>query len=239
MLANSLNSVTQIGTLDPEVQKPATFRRELVNFISQELPGWRDRPDRMRATAETVLTSQLCAHLNSAARLSDGWDLLQFRIEEPDEIKGGRKIDLIAAPSAAVIWIEGRKHVDFDSLMPIECKRLPTPPGSDRDEREYVVSEHSTTGGVQRFKMGNHGASHCFGAMIGYVQQNTRTHWLDKTTEWIDGLVAAAAPGWGGSDLLELVSDDGVANLSTLKSFHRRDQGLQPIELCHLWLSMN
>lgn len=239
MLANSPNSSAQFGSLRQEVQKPATFRRGLVDFISRELPNWRDRPDRPAATAETVLTSQLCAHLNSAARHSEGWDLLQFRVEEPDEVKGGRKIDLVASPSGTEIMIEGRRHVDFDSLMPIECKRLPTPQGNDRDEREYVISGKSTTGGIQRFKMGNHGASHADGAMIGYVQQETRAHWAQKTKEWIEALVGEGGSVWTASDLLSLVNDDHFQKQMTLNSVHRRDHGLRPIELRHLWISMN
>jgi hypothetical protein len=239
MLANSYNSSAQFGSLHQEVQKPATFRQELVDFISRELPNWRDRADRPAATAETVLTSQLCAHLNSAARHSDGWDLLQFRVEEPDEAKGGRKIDLVASPAGTEIMIEGRRHVDFDNLMPIECKRLPTPSGSDRDEREYVISGQSTTGGIQRFKMGNHGAAHAYGAMIGYVQQETRAYWAQRIKDWIEALVAAGGSVWTAGDLLSLVNDDDSKKQMTLQSVHHRDQGLQPIELRHLWISLN
>jgi len=45
---------------------------------------------------------------------------------------------LVAASCGAAVWIEGRCHIDFDPLLPIECKRLPTPRGKDSDEREYV-----------------------------------------------------------------------------------------------------
>ena len=43
--AKSLGSGTQahFGTLGREVQKPATFRHGLLNFIAAELPHWRDR----------------------------------------------------------------------------------------------------------------------------------------------------------------------------------------------------
>jgi hypothetical protein len=89
MLANQSNNFPQIGTLRGDVQKPATFRHELVAFITTELPTWRSRPDRKKETAETALTSQLCAHLNSVARHAQGWDILQFRVEEPDEQQRG------------------------------------------------------------------------------------------------------------------------------------------------------
>src|SRR3546814_1117379 len=71
---------------------------------------------------------------------------------------------------SSVIWIEGRQYTEYQTLLPIECKRLPTSTGTDRDEREYLYSRFSTTGGVQRFKAGHHAASHARAAMIGYVQ---------------------------------------------------------------------
>ncbi len=239
MLANDSGNVAQVGSLSPEVQRPASFRHELLDFISAELPRWKGRTDRPIVTAENALTSQLCAHLNSASRHSSGWDVLQFRVEEPDELKAGRKIDLVAAPSGTTICIDGRKHVDFESLMPIECKRLPTPQGNDRDEREYVVSQYSSTGGIQRFKAGQHGAAHKLGGMIAYVQEETRTYWIGRVTQWIEDLVSNSSHGWTGADLLHLVNDDNIHGLSSLRSLHTRDGGLEPIELRHFWVSMN
>lgn len=238
MLANCTVTSAQFGTLSGEVQKPATFRLELLDFIFNELPRWRDRPDRPIVTAETALTSQLCAHLNSAVRHSDGWDILQFRVEEPDEKNSGRKIDLVASSSGTAICIEGRRHTDFDSLMPIECKRLPIPSDKRRDEREYVISQYNSTGGIQRFKAGHHGAIHTFGAMIAYIQQDTRMSWNTRIEEWIKALSATGTIGWSQSDLLQLIKDDASLRLAVLRSSHTRDNHLPAIELRHLWISM-
>ena len=239
MLANMLITSAQFGTLDGVVQNPAAFRYELLNFISNELPRWRDRPDRPSVTAETELTSLLCRHLNSAARHVDGWDVLQFSVEVPDERKKDRKIDLAPSPLGCTISIEGRKHTDFDMLMPIECKRLPIPKGKDRDAREYVISRYNSTGGIQRFKAGHHGSIHNFGAMIAYVQQETRMFWRTQIAEWINDLIATGQAGWTSNDLLDLIQDDDSLKLAILRSSHTRDNGLQDIELRHIWISMN
>jgi hypothetical protein len=239
MLANIPITSAPFGTLSQDVQKTATFRYELLDFIFYELPRWRDRPDRPSVTAETALTSQICAHLNSAARHSDGWDVLQFRVEELDEQNSGRKIDLAPSPLGCTISIEGRKHTDFDMLMPIECKRLPIPKGKDRDEREYVISRQSSTGGIQRFKAGHHGSTHRLGAIIAYVQQETRMFWRMAIAEWINNLIASGQAGWTSKDLLDLVQDDESLKLAILSSSHTRDNGLPEIELRHLWISMN
>jgi hypothetical protein len=238
MLANASDTSARLGALSSDVQKPATFRHELIDFIAKELPRWRDRPDRPAATAETSLTSQLCGHLNGASRHATGFDILQFRVEEQDEQKPGRKIDLVAAPCGASICVEGRRHTEFDSLMPIECKRLPTPKGPDRDEREYVISSHSSTGGIQRFKDGNHAGTHAFAAIIGYVQEGNTAHWSMRVADWINDL-AGAELGWTTKDLLHLDRDDTALRLAMFHSAHERQKGLGTIELRHLWLEMN
>ena len=238
MLANNPDIPVHFGSFDRNVQKPATFRYELLNFIADELPHWRDRLDRPTATAETHLTSQLCAHLNGVARRSIGWDILQFKVEEPDEQHKGRKIDLVASPSDAIIWIEGRTYTEFESLMPIECKRLPTPQGKNRDEREYVINEHSSTGGIQRFKAGHHGAAHTLGAMIGYIQEESTANWQTRVAGWINDL-AGTEDGWTLNDALHVEREDAMLRLVVLRSSHERLGGLPEIELRHLWLQMN
>jgi len=144
---------------------------------------------------------------------------------------------LIAAPVGTAIVIEGRRHVDFDSLMPIECKRLPTPPGTDRDEMEYVFNHHGTTGGIQRFKAGLHGAAHTIGAMIGYVQEEDAAFWDKRVAAWIGSLVEVV-PGWTKNDLLQLLGHDAARRITILSSSHDRANDLQAIRLHHLWIEM-
>ena len=154
MLADEGECRVQVGRLDSEVHLPGEWINALVGFIGSVLPGWRDDPRRPARTGEDALTAQLCAKLASASRHTPGWDFLQFRREEPDAADSRRAIDLAVAPSGSVIWIEGREYTEYQTLLPIECKRLPTPTGHKRDEREYLYSRFSTTGGVQRFKAG-------------------------------------------------------------------------------------
>ncbi|MGE3370818.1 MAG: hypothetical protein AB7I79_18825 [Rhizobiaceae bacterium] len=137
-----------------------------------------------------------------------------------------------------MIWIEGREYNDYSTLLPIECKRLPTPAGKDRDEREYVYSRFSTTGGVQRFKAGHHAAAHDRAAMIGYVQGEDIAFWRTKLDAWIDGLVATSCKGWSAGDKLALADHHHATRIASLRSTHRRDAGLEPIMIDHLWIEM-
>ena len=238
MLANQSNDV-QSGRLDPDIHLRDTAKLELVGFIARELPRWRDHPDRPSKEAETALTEHLCDHLNSAAYHSTEWSHVQFRTETGDETHGGRKIDLTVKPRAAALIIEGRRHSQFQALFPIECKRLPTPKEKDRDEREYVITKSGTTGGIQRFKFGHHGAAHNFAAMIAYVQEQNFAHWLIQVNRWIQALAAEPDSMWSESDVLQQVEDDPVRRVCRLNSRHRRQGDLEECELHHLWITMN
>ena len=226
------------GKLDQAIHLPDSWRLSLLRFFAHELPKWRDDPRRPAETAETILTSQLCAYMNSAARKSPGWDYLQFRTEEPDETIRSRSVDLIPAPGGATIWIEGREYTQYSSLMPIECKRLPTPSGRTRDEREYLYSGHSSAGGVQRFKAGHHGAAHSIGAMIAYIQEHHVEFWRQRVRSWLSDLVAAQTSNWMEADALCIAHRDVEQRSAVLKSVHCRVDDLPPIQLHHLWIEM-
>ena len=239
MLADFSDRFVRVGSFAQDVHLPAASLDELIEFIAAELPCWRDHPDRAKQVSETALTSQLCGHLNTAARHSAGWDILQFRVEEPDEQQRGRKIDLIASSCGPTIWIDGRRCTQFDTLLPIECTRLPTPKAKGRDEREYVINGKATTGGIQRFKAGNHGAAHALAVMIGYVQAETPQIWYGRLNAWISDLDAAEHPGWSLRDLIQCESEIGAEGLAMYRSQHTRAKGLSEIDIRHLWVAMN
>ena len=182
---------------------------------------------------------ELLGHLTSVVNDSTGWSHIQFQIEAGDESQAGRKIDLVAKPRGCVLFIENRRHSQFQSLFPIECKRLPTPKGKDRDEREYVFTKDGTTGGIQRFKFGFHGSTHNFAAMIAYVQERDFAHWLNTVNGWIGDLSKKAESPWSEADSLHSVGDASTADVCVLHSQHARQSGLSLCDLRHLWIKMN
>jgi hypothetical protein len=184
------------------------------------------------------LTEFLCDHLNSAAYQSGAWNHIQFRTETVDEIQRGRKIDLTVKPRGGSIVIEGRRHSQFDSLFPIECKRLPTPKGVDRDEREYVCTKKGNTGGIQRFKCGYHGASHNFGGMIGFIQEKDARYWEATVNNWIKDLAAEPESAWSTEDMLQFSENEPSSPVRILESRHGRPKNLPVCELLHLWISV-
>ena len=238
MLADSSQSAWA-GRLDKEIHLPSTARIEIVYFIAQELPRWRDHPERKAVLGENKLTSQLCEHLSSAATYSPVWSHLQFRTEIADETNSGRSIDLAPKPRATTFIIEGRRHCQFDAIFPIECKRLPTPKEKGRDEREYVITESGTTGGIQRFKLGHHGASHKFAAMIAYIQERSFSDWVNQVNTWIHELSMVSDSIWSDSDVLSTHDNGPVAEVCMLYSTHVRPMDLGECEIRHMWINMN
>jgi hypothetical protein len=238
VLADGGGTDAEATGLRPDLHVASTFRYQLIDFIRGELPKWRDRPDRPIEQAETKLNSQLCLHLNGATRHSTAWSSVQFIPEPPDTAAANRNIDIAAQPSNAVIWIEGMKHSEFDPILPIECKRLPTPVGTKRDEREYLFSQFKSAGGVQRFKAGHHGSKHNLCAMVAYVQDDKIPTWHDKVNGWVNGLAKATTAGWSKGDALSLDEHDTVSRLAMLKSYHKRSNELPDVELRHLWIEM-
>ncbi len=238
MLADNSEIGNAAGSLGSDVHEPSEFLSSLIEFIAEALPAWRDDPERESTTGETKLSAQLCARLNSLARHSPGWDILQFRREEPDEADGRRSIDLVASPSGHKIFVDGREYNEYQVLLPIECKRLPTPTGPDRDEREYLISKYSSTGGVHRFKEGHHASIHVRAAMIGYVQANDVMYWHAQLCSWIDNLETESVDGWTTADKPTLTEHDQERRLATLTSNHSRKSGASPIRIDHMWIEM-
>lgn len=238
MLADENIHLSHVGVLESNLYLPREWLSSLIAFVAAALPGWRDDPHRSWQTSERILTAQLCAYLNGLTRHTQGWDFLQFRQEEPDDTNAGRSLDLAVAPSGTVVWLEGREYSEYQALLPIECKRLPTPLGPKRDEREYLYSRFSTTGGVQRFKDGHHAAAHARAAMIGYVQCKDITFWKRQLDQWIEALVLEAKLGWSDGDKFVIDEHDIAIRVASLRSTHARRAGLDPITLDHVWIEM-
>ena len=239
MLARSAQPDGSVGLFSGELHAPKTFRYKLIAFIAFELPRWRDDGNRPEERAETALTEQLCRYLASVAHQSDGLDCVQFVHESRDKRRRARALDIAVAPSTKDIVIEERRYGVYDTIMCIECKRLPTPRGTERDEREYVFSHYGVRGGIQRFKSGDHAAEHTHALMIGYVQTDTTHEWQPRVCKWVSDLAAHGEPGWSDKDLLRIESEDAAGRIMKLRSNHEREGELAPIELCHLWVMMN
>ena len=101
-----------------------------------------------------------------------------------------------------------------------------------------------TTGGIQRFKLGLHGADFSLAAMIGYVQEKTTRHWHGQINKWISELASgeqAEECPWTDEEALKQFEEDLPKGVATCHSHHSRTGGKSSdkIELHHLWIQMD
>ncbi|WP_426266031.1 hypothetical protein [Sphingomonas sp. LHG3443-2] len=225
-----------VGRLTPTLHRPAEWIGVIIDLIYQQLPRWRDDPERKALAPEDKLTSQLCQFLNAAARGSH-LDSIVFQTEVPDPEVNNRTLDLVPVPCGCTIWVGGQRYTYYDPLIPIECKRLPTPRGAKREEQEYLHTQHGKKGGVQRFRAGLHGSTSKVGAIIAYIQVGSAPHWFTTINQWIGALTQAGIDNWSCSETLHDHMHDVSARTARSCSSHPRD-GLDSITLQHLWVEM-
>jgi hypothetical protein len=108
---------------------------------------------------------------------------------------------------------------------------------------EYVTSGESKKGGIQRFKLGLHGADLSVAAMIGYVQGQSSFHWHQLINDWISDLAAGRVLdvcAWKTTETLGHLEQDGGKGITVCESTHDRsgDVGGSSIQLHHLWVEM-
>jgi hypothetical protein len=238
MLADGGSQGIGAGGLRTDLHGPETYRIALIGYIGSELPDWRDRPEVKAESAENQLTHLLCNHLGSRSRHTEAWNGLQFRTETPEKGAPNRAIDVAVYPAGDKILIDGMLHGDFDRILAIECKRLPTPKGKERDPREYLFSQFGSRGGVQRFKVGQHGSEHSLCAMIGYVQAKDIPHWQQQVGMWLNEILQLEVPLWNSNDQISLNNHEIGKRVAMLQSNHARGNGLPDIALKHLWIEM-
>lgn len=211
---------------------PGTAVRRTLEFVFSQLSAWRDMPARPNAQAEEELNSQLCKFLNAVARAHD-FSMAYFHHEERQT--GQRRVDLSALSPQPLI--EGRAYFDLKPFLVLEGKRLPSP--SRNREREYVTGTDTASGGIQRFKLGLHGASLHHVGMIGYVQQEPPEAWLNRINEWLGELASSGDEQWTSDGKLVNFVHDPASGKSRCESTHVRLDGISPrIQITHLWVEL-
>ena len=122
--------------------------------------------------------------------------------------------------------------VHHKPLFVVEAKVLPAPPPKSR-EREYVKGG-SKNGGIERFKIEKHGKGFDDCGMVGFVEKETFTFWLQNINTWILDLTTTNN-FWQADEKLETV--ESTEDFMHLKSIaHRKSQ--KDIRLQHLWIDI-
>ncbi len=217
---------------------PNTLAIRAINFVYMQLSAWRDDPCRPNEESENKLNLQLCKFLNSRAR--NDFPMVLFEHEEYQINR--TSVDISALPTQ-MITIGAKTYTIYDPIIVLECKRLPAP-SHDR-EKEYVTGGIKYQGGgIQRFKLGLHGANHNIAAMIGYLQEGSACDWRDKINAWItelsNGTIADVCI-WNIGEKLGTLKENSSKRIANCKSTHSRSSSAQSnkIIIHHLWITMH
>lgn len=224
------------GGITSGIQKD-TLISKTISYIWRQLPAWRDDPYRRDKQSENELNLQLVKFLDAHARSE--FPMVRFDHEEYQY--GRRSIDISASPVEPVT-IDARLHTIYDPILVIEGKRLPAP-SSDR-EHEYVTGgKGKISGGIQRFKLGLHGANHNTAVIIGYVQKRPLTQWHHQINEWIMKLANGTMQDsfdWKADEQLDSFEEDLLEGVASSRSTHLRNCNVKSksISIHHLWIEM-
>lgn len=190
---------------------------------------------------ENGLTQRLIHELETV----DGYQPFYFQKEEMEDDSDGHspRNDISAhARAADAVVVYGVSYGVKAKFLVLEAKRLPAP--EKRREREYVIGATNTqkvyrAGGIERFKLGDHGPALKEVGMIGYVQRHSFDHWRAEINRWIDDLIAASQQGlsWDTKDQLEL--ETSSARLARFKSHNLRKTDNQRLLIRHIWISLD
>jgi len=123
---------------------------------------------------------------------------------------------------------EGRDH---KPTFLMEAKRLPTP--TSTREKEYVTGKTlsgNPNGGIERFKLGKHGAGHSHCGMLAFVEKEEYQYWLKNINSWI----AELYPIWSESELLKLQKN--YSHYSHYKSKAERET--DTVDIDHYWIKI-
>jgi hypothetical protein len=213
-----------------------TLVESTLKFVQEQLPNWRDDPDRVSEEAEERLNAQLCKFLNVVSRSS--FPMIHFSHEEKQT--GARRVDMAALQDSGR-FIGHTYHSIYAPFLVFEGKRLPSP--TRNREREYVTGGARKSGGIQRFKLGLHGAQHTTAAMIGYIQKHDAGHWRSAINQWICEIAddpAFIAEQWSKHERLSEIPNL-VPHTSSSSSIHKRSKAAvsSQIIILHLWIEMH
>jgi hypothetical protein len=235
-MAERRSKARGIGRITAGIQ-PGTLVAKTAEFIRRQLPRWRDDATRPVEHAEPKLNIQLCMFLEARAR-SD-FPMACFHHEAPQT--GQHRVDVSASPPEVTV-VGARAYSIYEPFLVLEGKRLPAPSPDRR--MEYVTGRERRDGGIQRFKLGLHGAKLQVAVMIGYVQEGSARHRHREINSWISELAARPVTdvcAWKAGERLGRLHEDKKDRIGSSLSAHDRsgDVASNSIQLQHLLVEMH
>jgi len=136
-----------------------------------------------------------------------------------------------------IAFVSSEQGASINKLYTVEAKRLPT--GTGDREKEYVYgffNSGSPSGGIQRFKTGDHGFGLLRSGLLGYIEANDCSYWFSTINKWIEEKAKELPEEWKDDEQLQDFEFDTIHNYSISHSIAFRPT--DSIELFHLWIKI-
>ncbi|MHB8208269.1 hypothetical protein [Mucilaginibacter sp.] len=226
MIAQTYSTSVNNPDFDIEIGTTTSMiKKAFVNSCAKFVNGISDIKFKYQHNElnENSLTQEFVAHLNRTLR----------NLDLP--ICADREyIDL------STIGANTRRTVDFyfysadeedetKSIFSVEAKRLPTP-GNLR-EKEYVIGDN-LNGGIERFKIEQHGKGLNECAILGFIEENDFKSWFNIINEWISEL--SINGNWDTKEKLENFKESSA----WAESFSIVNRSSNSLKLYHFWINI-
>jgi hypothetical protein len=228
MIANYLSSPNNSPEFDIEIgTTSSTIQQAFVASCEKFVKGISFLKEKYghQNLNENSLTQEFVAHINKTLRTLDL------------PICAGREyIDL------HTLGANKRRTVDFyfystdeetetKSIFSVEAKKLPSP-GSAERKMEYVIGS-KLNGGIERFKIEEHGKGLFECALLGFVEKHSFKTWFEIINQWIEELTITSS--WKVDEKLQQLND-GVEWATSISLVNR---SVDTLKLHHFWIDLS
>jgi hypothetical protein len=222
------------GTLTGPI--PNTQFKRVIDFLIMYLPEFSENVSKTNIYNENGLNSRLSRFITNAAKQKQEVFFAEKEIMEDETCGNSPRVDI-----GIYLYVDDI-GIDPPLITVFEGKRLTNQLQKNR-RREYVIGyeekgKHIACGGIERFKLGIHGAKlkkNCAG-MIGYIQDGTAENWQQKINTWIGDLSTQFYdPAWSIQEQLKHQKNN--ERLSEYSSIVNRAKS--ELYLTHLWIDLS
>lgn len=230
MLANSFSSSFSRGVLNftYSFKLEDVFERTLIDAVPEFIHGLISYKrtkclDEEGFSQEYVISLNRCLN-NNPKGISAVQEYKDFYFVGANPVK---RVD--------IAFVSSELGASKIKLYIVEAKRLPT--GTGIREREYIYGSFrsgSPSGGIQRFKTGDHGYGLPKSALLGYVEENDFSYWHKTINDWIADKAKELPGEWKNDEQLQKFDVDINQNCSISRSLAYRES--DTINLFHLWI---
>lgn len=232
MLANSFSSSFSIGVpnFTYSFKLEDVFERTLIEAVPEFIHGLISYK-RTKSLDEEGFSQEYVTALNRCL-INNPKGILAV-----PEYKDFYTVGANPVKRVDVAFVSSEQGVSKIKLYTVEAKRLPT--GTGIREKEYIYgsfSSGSPSGGIQRFKTGDHGCGLPKSALLGYVEENDFSYWHKTINGWIANKAEELPGEWKKDEQLQKLDIDSNQNCSISRSLAYRES--DTIDLFHLWIMM-